>query len=140
MVRAKKNGIRIAMVREGKNFSYVLPKGHVEPGETFEIAARREIEEEAGISDLTLIAALGTRERLDFTKRFWKITHYFVFLTRQIRGKPMDPYTDYDPEWFPIEKLPDMFWPEQKELIETHRNQIVELVNFVAKKKSQKDN
>ena len=29
---------------------WVFPKGHVEPGETLEVAARREAEEEAGVS------------------------------------------------------------------------------------------
>lgn len=133
VVRAKKNSVRIALIREGSTISYVLPKGHVEPGETPLMAAQREIEEEAGLSDLTLLADLGTRERLDFSKRSWKITHYFVFLTMQVKGKPTDPQIEYHTEWFRIEKLPDFFWPEQKELIESHRNQIATLVNLTVK-------
>lgn len=108
----------------------MLPKGHVEPGETPLMAARREIEEEAGFSDLTLLADLGTRERFDFSKRFWKITHYFVFLTKQAKGKPTDHHMQYHATWFRIEQLPDIFWPEQKELIEMHRDQIAALVNL----------
>jgi 8-oxo-dGTP pyrophosphatase MutT (NUDIX family) len=59
-----------------KVFGNVLPKGHVEDGESLEQAARREIAEEAGFSELTLIAPLGVKERLDYSKRGWKRTHY----------------------------------------------------------------
>jgi 8-oxo-dGTP pyrophosphatase MutT (NUDIX family) len=44
--------------RVGKN--WVLPKGHVEPGETIEQAALREIYEEAGLNNVQLIKLLGS--------------------------------------------------------------------------------
>jgi 8-oxo-dGTP pyrophosphatase MutT (NUDIX family) len=46
--------------------SWVLPKGHVETGETIEQTALREIYEETGLEDVQLITHLGTilRERL----------------------------------------------------------------------------
>ncbi|HEY6542337.1 MAG TPA: NUDIX domain-containing protein [Ktedonobacteraceae bacterium] len=40
--------------------SWVLPKGHVEAGETIEQAALREIYEETGLNDVQLIKHLGT--------------------------------------------------------------------------------
>lgn len=40
--------------------SWVLPKGHVEAGETLEQAALREISEEAGLTNVQLITHLGT--------------------------------------------------------------------------------
>jgi len=39
---------------------WVLPKGHVEPGESLEQAALREIHEEAGLANVQLINHLGT--------------------------------------------------------------------------------
>ena len=43
--------------------SWSLPKGHVDEGENDERAARREVQEESGVSNLTLIKQLGTYQR-----------------------------------------------------------------------------
>lgn len=40
---------------------WVLPKGHIEPGETPEVAAAREVEEEAGVH-ATIVARAGDSE------------------------------------------------------------------------------
>ncbi len=37
-----------------------LPKGHVEPGETIEQAAVREVQEETGYADVAIVADLGS--------------------------------------------------------------------------------
>ena len=42
-------------------FNWVLPKGHIDPGETPEIAALRELEEEAGVTG-EIAAALSVRQ------------------------------------------------------------------------------
>jgi 8-oxo-dGTP pyrophosphatase MutT (NUDIX family) len=81
VARVENAGVYIALVREKGLSHYVLPKGHVEAGESVEAAAKREIEEEAGFTELTLLAPLGIKERLDFGKRAWKQTHYYLFAT-----------------------------------------------------------
>ncbi|MET0740805.1 MAG: NUDIX hydrolase [Candidatus Nanopelagicales bacterium] len=56
-----------------------LPKGHIEPGETAEVAAAREVAEETGISG-RLIAPLGTI-RFWFMapdRRIHKTVHHFL--------------------------------------------------------------
>ena len=126
IARSENGVVLVALIRELDHPNFVLPKGHLEEGESPEGAARREIEEESGITDLKFIRELGVRERMDFSKRSWKKTHFFLFLTQQIEGTPSDSHHHHhSPEWFPIDELPAMFWPEQKELIENNRNKIV---------------
>ncbi len=118
VVRNEGDLIMVALVTEPGFNEYILPKGHVESGENLEQAARREIAEEAGLTELTLIKDLGITERLDFKKRSWGTMHYFLFVTDQDVASPSDRDHDYIVKWFPIDILPEMFWPEQRELIE----------------------
>ena len=60
--------IYVALVGELRLTERVLPKGGVEPGESLEEAARREIEEEAGLSSLEVIEKLGIRARLSYDR------------------------------------------------------------------------
>ena len=127
VARVERGRVHIALVREGTRFQYVLPKGHVESGEMVEQAARREIAEETGLADLELLGTLGVRERLDFDRTSWKTTHYFLFVTTQRQGSSA--HSGHEMTWFPIDALPPMFWPEQRDLLESNREKIVALVN-----------
>lgn len=118
VVREEPGKIYVALVLEGQQMKYVLPKGHQEPGETLEEAARREIEEESGIQSLELIMELGERPRLDLFKKSWKRIYYFLFKTTQITGTPTDTRRSYQLHWFLLDEIPPMFWPEQRELIQ----------------------
>lgn len=53
----------VAVVRNRKETLWFFPKGHVEPGETDEDAARREILEETGLDGLEFIDDLGSYTR-----------------------------------------------------------------------------
>ena len=55
VARIEDGQIYVALVGEVGLSERVLPKGGVESGESLEGAARREIEEEAGLSSLVLI-------------------------------------------------------------------------------------
>ena len=107
----------IALVREDQFPVYILPKGRVEVGESIEAAARREIEEEAGLSELYLIEYLGSRQRLNFARKRWITIHYYLFQTSQRETTPTDPNHNYICEWFLPEALPEFFWPEQHDLV-----------------------
>ena len=125
VVRRAGDRLLIALVGgEGARKGYILPKGGLEPGETLEEAARREIEEEAGLSQLVFLRGLGTLARLNWARTCWTTVHYFLFSTGQIEGKPTDVDYDYRLEWFPLDALPDLFWPEQRRLIEENREAI----------------
>jgi ADP-ribose pyrophosphatase YjhB (NUDIX family) len=52
------DGIEILLIQDGKN-RWTIPKGHIEPGETAQDTAKREIGEEAGLNDVKIIGWLG---------------------------------------------------------------------------------
>lgn len=116
--------IYVALIRERGAPQYVLPKGRLEAGETVEQAAFREIGEEAGLLDLQMLANLGTRERLSFSKRRWKKVHYFLFLTTQVQADPSRLEPGNQLEWFSLDRVPTLYWPEQKALIDFNRELI----------------
>lgn len=118
ILRQRRGKTFLALVREGDLSGYFLPKGGVEAGEDLETAARREIQEEAGLKQLELVAYLGARQRLNFRRNRWVTTHYFLFKTNGRQSKPTDTAHVYRCEWFPLDRLPEMFWPEQRELVE----------------------
>lgn len=118
VVRSGGGAVLVALVREGPDAFYVLPKGHVEPGERLDQAARREVEEETGLRGVVLLGALGVRERLDFRKTSWKRTHYFLFLA------PEDAAVRAGTVWRALDDPPEMFWPEQRELLVAERSRI----------------
>lgn len=80
---------RVLLLHETEEDRWTLPKGHVEKGESLEACARREIQEETGLTDLALLA--GPRE---VTYRFFqpkkernvqKVVLYFLFRAREDR-------------------------------------------------------
>ncbi len=118
--------VYIALARDKDQPDYILPKGGVDKGESLLEAAKREIEEEAGFTQLETLADLGTLERLNFAKSRWICTHYFLFLTHQVEVKPTETARHVEPHWFDIEVLPPLLWPEQQKLIEDKREMIIQ--------------
>lgn len=124
VVRGEGDQVLVALVREPEWTEYILPKGGVEKDEELEAAARREILEEAGLHRLRLIRKLGIIERLSFNKDHWQILHLFLFHTDQVEGKPTDTDHHYGVWWFPIEELPELVWPDQREFLIRNRSLI----------------
>ena len=127
MTRVENGQVYVALVREVGVSSHVLPKGGVKRGETLLQAAQREIEEEAGLTELKLIQKLGIGGHLNLEKTTWVRAHYFLLTTAQVHGDPTDNEHHYGFAWFPIHDLPQMFWQDQRQLIEENRDKIVEL-------------
>ena len=83
--RAGDGSIKVVLVRPAGRTSWVLPKGHVEPGETVEQAATREAREETGLT-VAAVEPLGeisyvysSRERGGSAlTRIFKRVHFFL--------------------------------------------------------------
>ena len=78
-------GGTVALVRNQTTTRWFFPKGGIDEGEDDEAAARREIEEEAGLTNLEYIADLGTYERPrihkdgTYIEGSFKTIHMFLF-------------------------------------------------------------
>jgi 8-oxo-dGTP pyrophosphatase MutT (NUDIX family) len=95
-----------------------LPKGHIEAGETPEIAAIREVAEETGITS-EISRSLGV---IDFWfmasgKRIHKTVHHFLF--REVSGSLTPQVTEVDDvAWVPLEEVVErLAYPDEKKLI-----------------------
>ena len=53
-----KKDIEILLIQDSKE-RWTIPKGHIEPGETAKMTARREIEEETGLKNISVLSWLG---------------------------------------------------------------------------------
>ncbi|CAB4939068.1 unannotated protein [freshwater metagenome] len=95
-----------------------MPKGHLEPGETAEDAAIREVQEETGIES-HVIATLGT---IDFwfmsqERRIHKTVHHYLL---EADGGEL---SDADVEvvkvaWIPLEEVSDLLrYPDERRLV-----------------------
>jgi bis(5'-nucleosidyl)-tetraphosphatase len=124
VARREGDRILVALTHEPGFGPYILPKGGVKKRETIEQAARREIQEEAGFTELEELAYLGIRERLGYTRECWITTHYYLYRTTEISPQPTDRNYEYEVDWYELDALPEMLWPEQQQLIEENRELI----------------
>lgn len=123
LMKGKK--IFLALAHEGDWPSFVIPKGGVDPGEHIEATARREIAEETGITKLRLLGKIGVLERLNFDRSNWMETHIFAYCTSQYQATPLDSRAHpQPPSWHPIDDIPYMLWPEQRQIVEKNKKLI----------------
>lgn len=120
---------KIAVVNHNHT-SWSLPKGHVDPGETLEEATVREIKEEAGLTQLTLIKQLGTYHRyrtglhtLEDKSELKTIT-LFLYTTTQTALKPIDPEHP-EARWVDIDEVSALLThPKDKAFFEQKKEEI----------------
>ena len=102
----------------GQRILWSLPKGHIEEGETPEIAALREVQEETGIESV-IEKSLGV---IDFWfmaggKRIHKTVHHYLF--RESGGVLAAQESEVDEvAWFPLGEIVEkLAYPDEKKLI-----------------------
>jgi 8-oxo-dGTP pyrophosphatase MutT (NUDIX family) len=110
-----RDGRALALHKHAKD-EYMLPKGHIEPGETREEAALRETREETGYLHLRVLADLGTG-RAEFVFKGEHVVrdeaYFLMALVDDARDEnPEHEAAAYDRDmfrqlWVPVEALAD---------------------------------
>jgi len=120
------NQLNEVIVVSQRGDSWSLPKGHVDPGETPQQAAEREIIEESGVTQLAFIRDLGSYERYKIGKggegedtSELKRIHMFLYKTLQQALAPTDA-DNPEARWVPIEDVSKLLThPKDKEFFES---------------------
>lgn len=121
--RRSDGSISVVLVRPAGRSTWVLPKGHLEAGETIEQAATREVREESGLT-VGEIEPLGeisyvysTRERGSALARIFKRVHFF--LMEHAGGDPSEHDDEIDEvAWLTFDQaLTRATHPSERELI-----------------------
>lgn len=111
-------GALIGRTNRRGHLLWSLPKGHLEPGETAEEAAIREVAEETGISG-EILGELGT---IDFWfvadgRRIHKTVHHF--LLRATGGELSDSDIEVtEVAWVPLDDIPErLAYSDERDLL-----------------------
>ena len=98
---------RVLVLRSARYSDLRLPKGHIEDGESPEQAARREVGEESGYTDLEVIADLG-EQTVEFDandQHTIRHEHYYLMRLHSTRQEPRElADLKFTPEWMPWEQ------------------------------------
>lgn len=120
-----KKDIEILLIQDSKG-RWTIPKGHIEPGETAKITARREIEEETGLKNVSVLAWLG---KIHFKyRRMEKL----VLMTTQIYlVQALDSHETPTPEKW----MKGIKWFAFTDALEAIEYEDIEKIMLIAKKK-----
>jgi 8-oxo-dGTP diphosphatase len=114
VIRRQQGALQLAVVRRPAHEDWSFPKGKLEEGETFEEAARREVEEETGMS-CRLVRFIGHTEYLDRKGRP-KAVAYWVM---EAKGGSFTPNFEVDElRWVDLNEANRLLtYPRDRELV-----------------------
>jgi mutator protein MutT len=109
--------------------SWQFPKGGIEPGETHAETAIREIQEETGLKDITLVKELPEYSRLSTLAKDTRLhIYYFLFRTKKQKLVPSAEISQC--KWVAIDKAKDeLTYPKDKKFIMAVKQSILDTIN-----------
>lgn len=120
-----KKDIEVLLIQDSKE-RWTIPKGHIEPGETAKVTARREIEEETGLKNVSILTWLGKihfkYRRMD--KLVLMTTQVYLVQALDSREQPTPEKWMKGIKWFPF-----------AEALEAIEYEDIEKLMLVAKKR-----
>jgi 8-oxo-dGTP pyrophosphatase MutT (NUDIX family) len=129
VVFRKNKNIKILLLKN-KNGLWVLPKGKIEPGETLEKAALREVSEETGLTDLRIFHKIGKE---NYFYRSYnvdksliaKTVYYFSMINKGGIPHPQAEEGFVGSDWFSLrEALKKIAFKESKNILQKAINQL----------------
>jgi 8-oxo-dGTP pyrophosphatase MutT (NUDIX family) len=92
---------RVLVLRRPKRDEVRLPKGHIEPGESAEFAALREVCEESGLEGLSIRTDLG-EQIVEFDRRGERVVRTERYFLMDVEGSATSSFggeAQFEPEW-----------------------------------------
>ncbi|OIO47048.1 MAG: hypothetical protein AUJ28_01415 [Parcubacteria group bacterium CG1_02_37_51] len=129
IVKKENDSFYILLLRDTRYPDWFFAKGHVELGETLEQAALREIAEEAGLHHLKIYSLLGSYQRFVEKGNEDKTIYYFLMspTTEENATTSETEYMEW--RWWPLEDLPEMYLPEQRDVVEKNLEKIKSIIS-----------
>ena len=117
--------IEVLLIQDSKG-RWTIPKGHIEPGETAKMTARREIEEETGLKNVSILSWLG---KIHFK---YRRQDKLVLMTTQIYlVQALDTHEKPIPEKW----MKGIHWFSFADALEAIEYEDIEKLMLIAKKK-----
>ncbi len=102
-----------------------FPKGHVEPGETYEDTALREVTEETGYTEIRIIKKLGVVTKPSVEKDGTRITKDVHLYLMKITGNSMSKTPpEEETIWLTFDESLNLLVPQEVTFLESIKNEL----------------